>query len=52
MNKMKYQEIINFLGNTPTQLSKFRTKHWFEINDDRNGTYHKKILSFKLQCEM
>ena len=31
---MKYQKIINLLDNTPNQPSKFRTKNWFEINDD------------------
>ena len=31
---MEYQKIINLLGNTPNQPSKFRTKNWIEINDD------------------
>ena len=31
---MEYQKIINFLDNTPNQSSKFRTKNWFERNDD------------------
>ena len=31
---MEYQEIINLLGNTPNQPTKFRTKNWIEINDD------------------
>ena len=30
------------------QPSEFRTKNWFKINDDRTGTYDKKILSLKL----
>ena len=30
---MKYQKIINLLDNTPDQLSRFRIKHWIEIND-------------------
>ena len=25
---MEYQKIINFVDNTPTQTSKFRTKNW------------------------
>ena len=37
---MKYQKIINFLDNTPHQLSKFRTKNWVEINDDAHGRYN------------
>ena len=27
------------LDNTPNQPSKFRTKNWFEINDDTRETY-------------
>ena len=37
---MEYQKIINFLDNTPSQLTKFRTKNWVEINDDAHGTYN------------
>ena len=29
---IEYQKVINFLDNTPDQLSKFRT-NWTEIND-------------------
>ena len=36
---MEYQKIINFLDNTPDQLSKFRTKNWIEINDQSRGVY-------------
>ena len=36
---MEYQKIINLLGNTLNQPSKFRTKYWVEINDDSRGTY-------------
>ena len=32
---------INFLDNTPSQPTKFRTKNWIEINDDACGTYNK-----------
>ena len=31
---MKYQKVVNVLVNTPNQPSKFRTRNWFEINDD------------------
>ena len=34
---MVYQKLINLLDNQPTQLSKFRTKNWVEINDDSRG---------------
>ena len=37
---MKYQKTINLLDNTPNQPTKFRTKHWFEINDESRGTYN------------
>ena len=36
---MEYQKIINLLGNTTDQLSKFRTKNWIEINDQLRGAY-------------
>ena len=35
---MEYQKIINFLENTPNQITKFRTKDWVEINDESPGT--------------
>ena len=50
---MEYKKIINLLDNETTQPSKFRTKNWAEINDDRlgtydrPGTYDKKTLKFK-----
>ena len=28
------------VDNTPNQPTKFRTKSWFEINDDVRGTYN------------
>ena len=37
---MEYQKIINLLDSTLNQPSKFRTKNWFEINDDSRGTYN------------
>ena len=36
---MEYQKIINLLGNTPNQTTKFRIKNWVKINDDERGTY-------------
>ena len=36
---MEYKKIINLLGNTSNQPSRFRTKNWVEINDDPRGTY-------------
>ena len=38
---MEYQKMINLLGNTPNQGSKFKTKNWVEINDESRGTYSK-----------
>ena len=37
---MEYQKIINLLGNTPNQPTKFRTKNWIEINDDSSKKYN------------
>ena len=37
---MEYQKIINLLDNTPTQPSKFKTKNWFEIDDESHGVYN------------
>ena len=37
---MEYQKIINLLGNTSNQPSKFRTKYWVEINNESTGTYN------------
>ena len=34
---MKYQKIANLLNYESTKPSKFRTKHWVEINDDVRG---------------
>ena len=34
---MEYQKIINFLDNTPSQPSKFKTKIWV---DDLRGAYN------------
>ena len=49
---MGYQKIINLLGNTPNQLSKFRTKNWIEINDQSRGVCIMLIvtLDLKRQC--
>ena len=32
--KMQYQKIVNLLDNVSNQPSKFRTRNWFEINDE------------------
>ena len=45
---MEYQKVINFLDNTTNQLSRFITKNWVEITDDRNGLYAaEKEIKFK-----
>ena len=36
---MEYQKIVNLIDDTSNQPSKFRTKNWFEINDESRGTY-------------
>ena len=48
---MEYQKIINLLGNTPNQLSKFRIKKWIEINYQSGGAYNTIVkLDLKIQC--
>ena len=39
---------MNLLDTTSNQLSRFKIKNWVEINDDKNGTYDKKNLKFKI----
>ena len=36
---MEYQKIANLLNDASNKLSKFRTRHWVEINDDIRGAY-------------
>ena len=36
---MEYQRMIHLLDNIPNQPTKFRTKNWFETNDESRGTY-------------
>ena len=36
---MEYKKRINFVDNTPNQLSKFRIENGVEVNDDFRGTY-------------
>ena len=38
---MEYQKVIYLLDNAPNQASKFKTKHWVEINDESRGNYDK-----------
>ena len=37
---MQHEKIINLLDNTPNQPTKFRAKHWVEINDETRETYN------------
>ena len=36
---MEYQKIANLLKDESNKPSKFRTRNWFEINDDIKGEY-------------
>ena len=38
---MEYQKIIILLDNTQNKPSKYRTRNWFEINEESRGTYKK-----------
>ena len=44
---MEYQEIANLLNDASNQPSKFRTRHWVEINDESRGTYTSDDIKFK-----
>ena len=37
---MEHQKIINLLDNTPSQMSKFKTKNWVEISDESHRVYN------------
>ena len=37
---MKYQKIINLLGNAINQPSIFRTRNWVQQNDESQWTYN------------
>ena len=48
---MEYEKIENLLDNTANQLSKFTTKNWIKINDEKRGRYTTgSDIKFKLQC--
>ena len=45
---MEYQKIANLLNDGSNKPSKFRTRNWVEINDEKRGTYsHNKQIKFK-----
>ena len=44
---MEYQKISNLLESTSDNLSKFRTRHWVEINDESRGNYANSDITFK-----
>ena len=39
---MEYQKIANMLDSPLNKPSKFRTRNWVEINDDKRGGYSRK----------
>ena len=48
---MEYQKIANLIDDTSNQPSKFRTRNWVEINDEREEHIMLIVkLSLKLQC--
>ena len=44
---MEHRKIANLLDNPSNQPSKFRTRNWFEINDESRGTYTSNNIKFK-----
>ena len=37
---MQYQKIENLLDDASNKTSKFKIKHWVDINDESKGTYN------------
>ena len=47
---MEYQKIANLLNDASNKSSKFRTRNWFEINDEKRGAYYpNKQIRFKTE---
>ena len=44
---MEYQKIANLLESTSDNPSKFRTRHWVEINNESRGNYANSDIRFK-----
>ena len=44
---MEYQKNANLLDNASNQPSKFRTRNWVEISDDKREAYTSKNIGFK-----
>ena len=44
---MEYQKIANLSESTSDNPSKFRTRHWVEINDESRGNYENSDIRFK-----
>ena len=44
---MEYQKIINLLGNTQNESSKFRTRNWVEINNESRAYKAGNQIKFK-----
>ena len=44
---MEYQKFANLLDNASIQPSKFRTRNWAEINDEKKGAYTGNNIRFK-----
>ena len=44
---MEQQKIINSLDDTTNHPSKFRTRNWVEINDEKRGSYNNYNIKFK-----
>ena len=47
---MGYQKLINLLGNTPNQRSKFGTKNWVEMMMHMERITKMVKLNLKLHC--
>ena len=44
---MEYEKIANLLDSASNKPSKFKTRNWFEINDESRVTYTSNDIEFK-----
>ena len=47
---MEYQKTINLLDDTPSQISKFRTKNWFKMMTHMKRVIPTVKLSLRPSC--
>ena len=48
---MEHQKVMSLLDNTPNQSTKFRTRNWFEKNDESRRTYSANLMLRSSLCD-